>query len=451
MNPKPAWITADNVALLTDLYELTMLQAYWREGMDREATFSLYSRSLSSTRNFLLACGLSDALDFLETMRFTPRALDYLASRDEFSGEFLDWLKDFRFSGTVRAVPEGTPVFPDEPLLEVTGPLPEAQVVETVLMNQVHFQTVAASKAARVVLAADGRAVVDFGLRRIHGTDAGLKGARAFYVAGAAATSNVLAGEVYGVPITGTMAHAYIQAHDDEMTAFREFTELYPDTILLVDTYDTLEGVRKVISLAREKGEAFRVRGIRLDSGDLADLARKSRDLLDEAGLTDVQIFASGGLDEDKIAEMVRAGAPIDGFGVGTRMSVSRDTPALDMAYKLTAYGGKGRLKLSTGKPLLPGPKQVFRQEEGGMATGDLVALEEEDHQGRPLLVPVMEGGERLPEGSRNLEEVRTYAKEQIRSLPPRLRAMEKADPPYPVNVSDTLKEYHEEVAERVE
>ena len=451
MEPKPAWITAENVALLTDQYELTMLQAYWRESMDGEATFSLYSRGLSPTRNFLLACGLDQALSYLETVRFTPDCLEYLSSREEFSEEFVDWLGEFRFTGDVRAVPEGTPVFPDEPLLEVTAPIPQAQVVETFIMNQVHFQTIAASKAARVVLAARGRSVVDFGLRRIHGTDAGLKAARAFHVAGVTATSNVLAGQVYGVPVTGTMAHAYVQAHDREEDAFREFTALYPDTILLVDTYDTLEGVKKVVEMAREQGESFRVRGIRLDSGDLADLARKSRQILDDAGLTDVDIFASGGLDENKIADMVSADAPIDGFGVGTRMGVSKDTPSLDMAYKLTAYGGKGRLKLSTGKPLLPGPKQVFRTEENGEASGDLVALEGEDHPGRPLLRPVMENGKPLPDARPDLEEIREYAAREIRFLPARIRAMEKADPSYPVTVSDSLKEYHDEVAGRVE
>jgi nicotinate phosphoribosyltransferase len=323
-------------------------------------------------------------------------------------------------------------------------------VVETFIMNQVHFQTIAASKAARVVLAADGRSVVDFGLRRIHGTDAGLKAARAFHIAGVTATSNVLAGQVYGVPVTGTMAHAYVQAHDREEDAFREFTALYPDTILLVDTYDTLEGVKKVVEMAREQGESFRVRGIRLDSGDLGDLARKSRQILDDAGLTDVDIFASGGLDENKIADMVSADAPIDGFGVGTRMGVSKDTPSLDMAYKLTAYGGKGRLKLSTGKPLLPGPKQVFRTEENGEASGDLVALEGEDHPGRPLLRPVMENGMPLPDARPDLSEIRKYAAREIRFLPARIRAMEKADPSYSVTVSDSLKEYHDEVAGRV-
>ena len=236
------WVTDANVALLTDLYELTMLQAYWREGMEQEAVFSLYSRKLPPSRNFLLACGLEDVLSYLENLRFTEEAIEYLSRLPQFSPEFLDWLRGFRFTGDVYAVPEGTPVFADEPLLEVVAPLPEGQLIETFVLNQIHFQTVVASKAARVVRAAAGRTVVDFGLRRIHGTDAGLKAARAFYIAGVDSTSNVLAGMLYGIPVSGTMAHSYIQACEDELEAFRAWVRLYPRTTLLVDTYDTLEG-----------------------------------------------------------------------------------------------------------------------------------------------------------------------------------------------------------------
>jgi len=290
----------DDLALLTDLYQLTMLRGYREEGMDGQAVFSLFVRRLPESRNFLLACGLDDALRYLEELRFSESALDYLSGREEFDAAFIDWLRDFRFTGDVRAVREGTPLFANEPILEISAPLPEAQLVETFLMNQIHLQTTLASKAARVVLAAGGRAVVDFGLRRIHGADAGLKAARAFHIAGVAATSNVLAGKVYGVPIGGTMAHSYIQEHDSEMDAFRAFTRLYPDTVLLVDTYDTLEGVRRVVELAREVGEEFRVRAVRLDSGDLAKLAIAARKILDDGGLEEVEIFASGGLDEHR-------------------------------------------------------------------------------------------------------------------------------------------------------
>ena len=449
--PSP-WVSDDNAALLTDLYELTMLQAFWREGMDEDAVFSLHVRRLPRRRNFLLACGLADALRYLETVKFPADGLDYLSGLDEFSPAFLDWLEGFRFTGDVDAVPEGTPIFPDEPLLEVTAPIPEAQLVETFLMNQVHVQTVLASKAARVVAAAQGRPVVDFGLRRTHGTDAGMKAARAYHVAGVDATSNVLAGQVWGVPVTGTMAHSYVQAHDDELEAFREFAKLYPETILLVDTYDTLEGVRKVVELARGTGDEFRVSGIRLDSGDLAELAVRSREILDEAGLEDVDVFASGGLDEDEITGLLERGAPIDGFGVGTGMGVSRDAPALDIAYKLTSYAGKGRLKLSPGKRILPGRKQVFRREdEDGRALRDVVARAGEERAGRPLLEPVMRDGRTLPAGRGDLEAARERARREIGRLPGRIRRLEPADPPFPVRISDDLHAHQERVARRVD
>ena len=262
MSHRSPWVDDRNAALLTDQYQLTMLQAYHREELVEDAVFSLFVRRLPPSRNFLLACGLDDALRYLETLRFDRDSLDYLASRNEFSREFVDWLAGLRFTGDVHALPEGTPVFAEEPILEVTAPLPEAQLVETFLMNQIHFQTVVATKAARVVHAAKGRTVVDFGLRRTHGTDAGVKAVRAYCIAGLAATSNVLAGRLYGVPASGTMAHSYIQAHGSELEAFRAFSELYPDTVLLVDTYDTLEGVRNVTALAAELGDAFRVSAI---------------------------------------------------------------------------------------------------------------------------------------------------------------------------------------------
>ncbi|MGH7572283.1 MAG: nicotinate phosphoribosyltransferase [Gemmatimonadota bacterium] len=448
MSAREPWVDDASAALLTDLYQLTMLQAYWREEMVEEAVFSLFARRLPRPRNYLLACGLDDVLHYLESMRFTPEALDYLSTFDQFSAEFLKRLERFRFTGEVHAVPEGTPVFANEPILEVIAPIPEAQLVETFIMNQVHLQTVLASKAARVVEAARGRAVVDFGLRRMHGTDAGMKAARAFHVAGVDATSNVLAGRTYGLHVTGTMAHSYVQAHDDEMDAFRAFARLYPATTLLVDTYDTLDGVRMVASLAREMGDAFTVRAIRLDSGDLVELANEARRILDGAGLERVEIFASGGLDEHEIDRMVSAGAPITGFGVGTGMGVSADAPSLDIAYKLTSYAGRGRLKLSPGKPILPGRKQVFRVEENGHAVRDVIARAEEDLSGRALLVPVMRDGERLPAGRGDLGEARSRAREEIGRLPARIRGLEPADPPYPVGLSEALERYLDEVAE---
>lgn len=440
-----------DVALLTDQYELTMLQAYRAEGMREPAVFSLFARRLPKYRNYLVACGLDTVLEYIENFHFSDEAREYLASTGLFSSEFVDSLADLRFTGDVWAIPEGTPVFPDEPLLEVEAPIAEAQILETFVMNQVHLQTVLASKAARVKAAAGERTVVDFGLRRMHGADAGLKAARAFHVAGIDATSNVLAGKVYGVPVTGTMAHSYVQAHDDEIDAFRAFVREFPETVLLVDTYDTLQGVRKVIRLAGELGEDFRVRGVRLDSGDLGELAKASRELLDDAGLENVEIFASGGLDEFEIRRLIADEAPIDGFGVGTGMGVARDAPALDIAYKLTGYAGRGRLKLSSGKGTLPGRKQVFRREdERGRAKSDVVARADESLPGRPLLRKVMEGGRRLPAGAEDLERMRRRTKEELRRLPDRVRSLDEADPPYEVEISAELQRYTEQVTREV-
>ena len=444
------WVGEEDVALLTDLYELTMAQAYWRDGRNEPAVFSLFVRTLPRVRNYLLACGVADALALLETFRFSQEALEYLEGTGRFARDFLDWLAELRFTGDVHAVPDGTPVFANEPIMEVEAPLIEAQIVETILMNQVQVQTLLASKAARVVRAAAGRQVVDFGLRRAQGADAGLKGARAFWVAGVDATSNVLAGKVYGMPIAGTMAHSYVQSFDHELDAFRAFARVYPETILLVDTYDTLEGVRHVVQLARELGDDFRVRAIRLDSGDLAELAFRAREILDEAGLERVEIFASGGLDEYRVAEIVARGAPITGFGVGTSMAVASDAPAMDVAYKLTEYAGRGRLKLSPGKQLLPGRKQVFRMEEGGRAVRDVMARRDEELEGRPLLRPAMAGGRVIDESFLDLALARERAREEIAKLPDRIQALEPAEPRYPVEVSEALRAYGEEVGETV-
>jgi nicotinate phosphoribosyltransferase len=445
------WITAEDAALLVDQYELTMMQAFVEEGMAETATFSMYIRTLPSSWNYFLAAGLDSALRYLEQVSFTDDALDYLSSFNEFSPSFIDWLGNFQFSGDVRALPEGTPFFEDEPLLEVTAPIAEAQLAETFLMNQVHHQTLMATKSSRVVHAAGSSSVVDFGLRRMHGTDAGLKAARSFHIAGCDATSNVLAGRVYDdIQVTGTMAHSYIQSHDSEMDAFRAFSEQYPDTILLVDTYNTLHGVRKVIQLAEERGDEFQVRGIRLDSGDIGALAERARSMLDQAGLEDVDIFASGGMDEWKITELLDNDAPIDGFGVGTRMGVSKDAPGVDMVYKLTEYAGSGRLKLSSGKKILPGSKQVYREEEDGEASRDVIGLPEEEQDGRPLLTTVMEQGERVPGPKSSLEDARNRAQRELDKLPDHVRSIEQADPTYRVMVSDDLREKQSEVTDRV-
>lgn len=444
------WINDQTVALFTDLYELTMCQAYFVERMFAPATFSLFVRRLPETRNFLLACGLDDILRYLESLRFGTESLDHLASLGLFSEAFLRWLETVRFSGDVWAVREGTPVFANEPILEVTAPIGEAQLAETFIMNQVHLQTTLASKAVRVVTAARGRTVVDFGPRRMHGIDAAVKAARAFHIAGVAATSNVFASKVYGVNTSGTMAHSFIEAWEEEIDAFRSFARLYPQTVLLIDTYDTLRGVEKVCELARELGDDFNVRAVRLDSGDLIDLAFKVRERLDGAGLERVAIFASSSLDESVIDGIVSSNAPITGFGVGTKMGVSEDAPSLDIAYKLCAYDGQGRLKTSTGKPVLPGRKQVFREERDGRAVGDIIARADERGPGRPLLEPVMEGGARTTAGRVGLEQAREHAAEELSRLPDAIRALSPADPAYPVRITEALRGYQDEIKQRI-
>jgi nicotinate phosphoribosyltransferase len=440
----------DELALFTDLYELTMLQAYFDEEMMEDAVFSLSVRKLPARRNFLLACGLDTVLSYLENLQFNSENIAYLRSLGQFSERFLSWLLDFRFTGEVRAVAEGTPVFANEPILEITAPLPQAQLVETFVMNQVHLQTVLASKAQRVVAAAKGRPVVDFGARRIHGIDAAMKAARSYYISGVAATSNVLAGKRYDIPITGTMAHSYIQAHEDEAAAFSAFAEIYPQTVILVDTYDTIAGVYKVIELAKTLGDKFQARAVRLDSGDLLTLSRETRQVLDAAGLNQVEIFVSGGLDEDAIAALLASNAPIDGFGVGSDMGVSADAPAMDIAYKLCEYADKGRLKLSSGKPILPGSKQIFRLEQDNRDVRDVIARASEDLPGRPLLKAVMRNGKRLPAGKVDLDTIRDYAQAQIGRLPVSVRQITDAYPPYPVEVSKELANFQKKVAQRV-
>jgi nicotinate phosphoribosyltransferase len=417
-----------------------MLEAYFEEHMGDTGVFSLFVRRLPERRNYLLACGLEDVLDFLETFRFDDPALGYLESLGRFSDRFLRYLAQLRFTGDVYAVPEGTPIFAPEPIVEVAAPMSEAQVIEAVVMNHIHLQTVLASKASRVVEAAQGRQVVDFGMRRMHGVETSLKAARAFHIAGVAATSNVAAGQAYGLRVAGTLAHSYIQAHDDEYDAFRAFVRLYPDTTLLVDTYDTLDGVRKVVDLAKELGPEFRVRAVRLDSGDLCELAFAARRILDAARLQRVGIFASGGLNEDEIARLIAAGAPIDGFGVGTDMGVSRDAPALDIAYKLVEYAGRGRVKLSPGKAILPGRKQIFRVEHDGLADRDVLGRHDERPGGRPLVQQVMKSGARLPGGRVSLEGARECARRELERLPAHIRAIEPARPPYRVDISAALE-----------
>ncbi|MFP3920808.1 MAG: nicotinate phosphoribosyltransferase [Dichotomicrobium sp.] len=438
--------TSPTAALFTDLYELTMMQSYFDRDMHERAAFSLFVRELPENRNFLLAAGLDDVLAYLEKLRFDETDIVYLNSLGRFSPAFLDWLGTFRFTGDVHAVAEGTPVFANEPLVEIEAPIAQAQLVETAVMNIIQLQTMLATKAARVVEAAQGRSVVDFGARRMHGRDAAMKAARAFHIAGVNATSNVEAGRAYGIPVSGTMAHSYIEAFANEAEAFAAFVRSYPDTVLLVDTYDTLQGVQHVIELARRLGDDFAVQAVRLDSGDLLELSRKTRAMLDDAGLQSVGVFASGGLDEYRIAALLADGAPIDGFGVGTAMGVSDDAPSLEIAYKLTAYAGEGRMKLSTGKASYPGLKQVFRRETpDGQAAGDTIGLANEALEGRPLIERVMRGGERTRPAP-SLEAIRERAARELARLPAHIRAVEPAKSAYPVAISDALESYTEEV-----
>jgi len=438
-------------ALVVDLYELTMMQAYHRQGMNGRATFDLFIRRLPPGRDFLLVAGLETVFERLEGLRFATSDLEYLASLGLFEKSFLNRLENLRFSGDVIAMSEGTLAFAGEPILRVTAPIIEAQFLETMVMNQIHLQTLIASKAARVVLAAGGRGLVDFGLRRTHGAEAGLYGARATYIAGFDATSNVLAGQRFGIPVAGTMAHSYIQALGDEAAAFRTFAESFPDTILLVDTYDTLRGVERVIALAEGLGDDFRVRGIRLDSGDLATLARAARERLDAAGLERLKIFASGNLDELRVRALVAAGAPIDAFGIGTRVGTSQDAPNLDIVYKLAQLDDRPLLKLSTDKGTLPGVKQVWRERDGsGVPARDVVGLVEEELDGEPLLAPVMVGGKTLPTDTGGLEGARKRAAAELRHLPESMRRLEPDAEPYPVVVSDRLSALRDDLASKV-
>ena len=424
---------ADELGLCTDLYELTMAQAYWWRGMDEPATFSLFFRTLPRNRNFMLACGQVHAARVAPELRFPRDQLHALADTGLFREAFLRTIEAFRFSGSIRAMPEGTPVFPQEPVLEVDAPILEAQVLESLMMNLVHLETLLASKAVRFVLAAGDRPVLDFGMRRMHGVDAAVRGVRAYHAAGLAGTSNVLGATRHGLPARGTMAHSFVQASADELEAFRTYARLYPGTVLLVDTYDTLTAVDRVIGLVRDEG--LQVGAIRIDSGELCELARACRSRLDAAGLHAVQIVVSGGLDEWAVRDLLAAGAPVDGFGVGTEMGASSDAPTIDFAYKLTEYAGTPRFKHAPGKAIVPGPKQVWRHADSlGMYQRDSIALRHEaDEGGTPLLEPVVTAG--ACEGPPpEPDAARERARQGIARLPAPLRVIDPARQPYPVD-----------------
>jgi nicotinate phosphoribosyltransferase len=439
MNPA---MNPANSALLTDLYQLTMLQGYHDAGMDDVAVFEFFVRKLRPGRGFLIAAGLEQALQFLEGLHFSPAEMAWLDSTGRFSKEFLAGLETLRFTGDVHAMPEGTIFFPNEPILRITSTIAQAQLVETRLINLLHFQTLIASKAARMVLMAPGKLLVDFGLRRAHGAEAGLLAARASYLAGFSGTATVQAGMQFGIPLFGTMAHSFVQAHVDESLAFEHFAHAQPDNVvLLIDTYDTEAAARKVVVLAPKLERAgIRIKGVRIDSGNLADHARQVRKILDQGGLQHVTIFASGDLDEYLLRDMFASGAPIDGLGIGTHMDTSSDMPYLDCAYKLQEYAGKARRKRSEGKQTWPGRKQVYRSfDADGRIASDIVTLENDPQPGEPLVVPVMRGGKRLAEAA-PLADIRSRTAANLAQLPEPLRELREPYV-YSVEISGALRE----------
>jgi nicotinate phosphoribosyltransferase len=448
-----AILPANDLALFTDLYQLTMAQAYYQQGMFAPATFSLFVRQYPPNRAYLVAAGLEDVLDYLENLRFSRESLDYLRSTGTFDGDFLDYLSGLRFTGSVRAIPEGRLFFADQPVLEVTAPIIEAQIAETFIINQVNSQSLLATKAARCVLAARGRPLADFAARRTHGVDAARQMARCGYIAGFQTTSNVLASQRYGIPSSGTMAHSFIASFAAEVDAFRAYAGSFPDrAVLLLDTYDTIEGANYAVVVARElEAAGHRLVGVRLDSGDLAELSHQVRRILDEAGLYYVDIVASGGLDEYEIDTLLRGNAPIDGFGVGTRVGVSADAPWSDMAYKLVAYEGRPVMKLSAGKSSPPGPRQVFRLFDGaGRFSRDVIACGDETFSaGDPLLETVLSAGRRTAE-SPALDEIRGTLARDLRRLDDGHKGLYNP-PHYPVEISDRLLRLTQQVRSALE
>lgn len=443
MNPQTS-------ALLTDLYQLTMMQAYLEQGMDDTAVFEFFVRDLPAERNFLVAAGLEQVLEFLENLHFTAEELQWLHGSGRFSREFVDYLSELRFIGDVHGLPEGSICFAPEPVVQITASLPQAQLVESRLINLLHFQTLVASKAVRCVLAAPGKLLVDFGMRRSHGAEAGLLAARAGYVAGLDGTATVLAGARFNIPVFGTMAHSFIQAHDDEVSAFRHFAQAHPDNVvLLIDTYDTETAAHKVLELAPElEAAGVHIKGVRIDSGDLAAHAREVRQILDSGGRTDITIFASGNLDEHALKAMCEAEVPVDGFGIGTHLDTSSDCPYFDCAYKLQEYAGVARRKRSEGKATWPGRKQVYRQlDADGRLQRDVLTVEGDEPPGEPLLQHVMRSGKRI-QPPEPLARIRQRVVKGIQQLPEPLRRLDSHFQ-YEVQIAPKLRALSREVDAR--
>ncbi|MDR0470105.1 MAG: nicotinate phosphoribosyltransferase [Nitrososphaerota archaeon] len=439
------YLNEKNLSLFTDYYELTMCAAYFDNQNFEPATFDLFIRRLPQNRSYFLFAGLEEALNYLQNIKFTEEQLCYL-EKQGFQAGFLDYLRNFRFRGEVWAVPEGTVAFPNEPLLRITAPIIEAQLVETFLLNSINLQTMIATKASRVVEAAQGRAVIEFGLRREPGVDAGMKVARSSYIAGCRGTSNVLAGMVYGIPVFGTMAHSFIMSYPREIDAFRAFLKTFPNkTTLLIDTYDDIAGAEKAAVVAKELAvKGICLGGVRIDSGDLVESSRKIRGILDTQGLQYVKVFASGDLDEYKITELLDKSAPIDSFGVGTKMGTSADRPYLDVIYKLCETQNADKsfspiMKLSKDKNTLPGRKQVYRfRNDDGTFKKDVITLADEPSEGEAMLVKVMDKG-KLMSSLPSLEEIRGFAAKNIAQLPQKYKTVINA-PLYPVELSEKLQ-----------
>jgi nicotinate phosphoribosyltransferase len=450
LTKKEATVGPDKMAMLTDLYELTMAAAYHRESMFEQATFSLFIREYPPHRGYFISAGLEEVLSFLEAFQFSQNDLDYLETTGLFTPDFLHYLGSVRFEGHVHAIPEGRLFFKDEPILEITAPIIQGQLVETFIINVINLQVILATKASRCVQAAQGRGLIDFSLRRTQGPDAGMRMARAGYIGGLNGTSNVLAGKEYAIPVSGTMAHSFVTSFREEIEAFRAFARAFPDnTVLLIDTYDTLSGADKAIQVGREmESQGLQLRGVRLDSGDMASLSRRVRDMLDGAGLDYVKIFASGAFDEFKIRDTIQQGAMIDAFGVGTKMGVSADAPYTDIAYKLVKFAGHPVLKLSSGKKTLVDEKQVFRSQDQESLRGDTIGLRHENLPGEPLLQEVMSSGRRVYEPE-SLNTIRSRCQEELNRLEHAFKALE--DPAvYPVELSRDLQELQAEVVHEI-
>jgi len=429
-----------NISLLTDLYEITMAYSYFKSNRNEISTFELFIRNLPKNRNFLVSAGIDDIIKIISEFHFTDDDIKYLKSLKLFSDDFLDYLKNFKFKGDVWAIPSGQIYFPNEPVIRITADRISAQLLETIILNQFNFQSMIASKCARIIISSRGIPCIDFSPRRDHGIDSALKVAKVSYICNFIGTSNVLAGKIFNIPVYGTMAHSYIMSFSDEETAFREFLKYFEEPVLLIDTYDTIEGAKKVIKLLKE---GYKIKGVRIDSGDLVELSKKVKQIFKNEGF-DIKIFLSGDLDEYVIDEILSKGAIADAFGVGTKMGTSSDAPYLNGVYKLVEdeYGFK--IKTSPGKITLPGKKQVYRIYKNGIMEKDIIALEDEKCEGIPLLKKYIENGNVLE--YENIENSRKFFKENLSTLPDYLKTTRKSEIDYPIEVSDKLLKIKQEL-----